>query len=154
MDQEFDGGSLYRLRSAAAAHAAAAGMSRDRVYELVVAAHELAANTVRHGPGHGRFRMWADANYLYCEVSDSGLDDGGEGPERPESLECPGSPGRPGRPARAEGELDGTVPWPAEHGHGLWVVAQVSDEFTIDRGPAGTTATARFAITPPAQRSS
>lgn len=124
MDQEFDGGSLYMLRSAASAHAAATGLSRDRVYDVVVAAHELAANSVRHGPGRGRFRMWADARFLYCEVSDGGLD----------------------------GDVDGTTPWPTQHGHGLWVVAQVADRFTLDRGPAGTTATVGFAITaaPPA----
>lgn len=126
MDQEFDSGSLYILRSAAGAHAAAAGLGRDRVYDVVAAAHELAANSVRHGPGHGRFRMWADARFLYCEVSDGGPAGDASTPS--------------GTPA-------GTPPWPAKHGHGLWVVAQVADQFTIDRGPAGTTATAGFAIT-------
>jgi anti-sigma regulatory factor (Ser/Thr protein kinase) len=129
VDQEFDSGSLYALRSAASAHAAAAGLSRDRVYDVVAAAHELAANSVRHGPGHGRFRMWADTRFLYCEVSDSGL------------------AGDTHRGSGASGTPAGTPPWPAQHGHGLWVVAQVADQFTIDRGPAGTTATASFAIT-------
>jgi hypothetical protein len=34
------------------------------------------------------------------------------------------------------------------HGHGLWVAAQIADEFRISHSPAGTIATACFAITP------
>ena len=131
VDQEFDGDSLYMLRSAAGAHAAGAGLSQDRVYDVVSAAHELASNAVRHGAGRGRFRMWADARFLYCQVSDGG----------------------PAGPAHGGGGPDGAAPWPAEHGHGLWVVAQVADQFAIDRGPHGTTATASFAVRPPGQRS-
>jgi anti-sigma regulatory factor (Ser/Thr protein kinase) len=43
--------SLYALRSAVAAHAAAAGLPQARVYDVVLAAHELATNVVRHGHG-------------------------------------------------------------------------------------------------------
>jgi len=132
VDQEFDGGSLYILRSAVGAHATAAGLSRDRVYDVVAAAHELAANSVRHGPGHGRFRMWADDRFLYCEISDGGL---------------AGASGHAPGQGAGQDAAAGIPPWPAQHGHGLWVVAQVADQFTIDRGPAGTTATASFAIT-------
>jgi anti-sigma regulatory factor (Ser/Thr protein kinase) len=60
LEQAFDGNSLYALRSAVAAHAADAGLPRQRVYDVVSAAHELAANAVRHGAGHGRLRLWAD----------------------------------------------------------------------------------------------
>ena len=35
MDQEFDSGSLYALRAAVAAHAAACGLSRVQVYDVV-----------------------------------------------------------------------------------------------------------------------
>ena len=72
LEQAFDSGSLYALRAAVAAHAAAAGLSRCRVYDVVVAAHELAANAVRHGAGHGRLRLRADGAFLYCQVSDDG----------------------------------------------------------------------------------
>ena len=51
LDQAFDGDSLYALRAAVAAHAAEAGLPRQRVYNVVTAAHELAANAVRHGAG-------------------------------------------------------------------------------------------------------
>ena len=72
LDQAFDGDSLYALRAAVAAHAAAAGLPRQRVYDVVTAAHELAANAVRHGAGHGRLRLWADGRSLHCQVSDDG----------------------------------------------------------------------------------
>jgi hypothetical protein len=42
---------LYALRSAVAAHASAAGLSRQQVYNVVSAAHELAANAVSRGAG-------------------------------------------------------------------------------------------------------
>ena len=125
LEQAFDSGSLYALRAAVAAHAAAAGLSRSRVYDVVVAAHELAANAVRHGAGRGRLRLRADGAFLYCQVSDDGR-------------------ARPGDQQPA-----GAVAWRREHGHGLWLVGEVADQFSIDHGPAGTTATAAFALGSP-----
>lgn len=125
LDEYFDSRSLHTLRSAVAAHAAAAGLGRQRVYDVTAAAHELAANTVRHGPGHGRLLLWMDEAFLYCQVSDDGTD------------------------ARANGQLAADpAPWQANHGHGLWLIGQIADELTIDRGPAGVTALVAFAITP------
>jgi anti-sigma regulatory factor (Ser/Thr protein kinase) len=132
LEQDFDADSLYALRSAVAAHAAEAGLSEDRVYDVVVGAHELAANAVRHGAGHGRLRLRAADGILTCQVSDSGPatadGDGNAGPEQ-------------------------GAPWPAEHGRGLWVVGQVADEFEIERGRDGTIATAAFSLSgaPPAE---
>ena len=127
LDQVFDGGSLYALRAAVAAHAAAAGLGRLQVYDVTSVAHELAANAVVHGAGHGRLRLWADGGFLYCQVSDDG----------------------PAVPADEAGEAaDGAAAWPAEHGHGLWLAGQVADDVGIGRGPAGTTATARFPLSP------
>jgi anti-sigma regulatory factor (Ser/Thr protein kinase) len=123
LEQHFDAGSLYALRAPAAAHAAAAGLSRQRVYDVTAVVHELAAKAVLHGAGHGRLRMWTQDGYLHCQVSDPG----------PASRNGTGTPPR-------------TVPWPAEHDHGLWIVAQVTDKSSIDHGPAGTTVTARFAL--------
>jgi anti-sigma regulatory factor (Ser/Thr protein kinase) len=132
LEQNFDGRSLHTLRSAVAAHAAAAGLGREQVYDVTSAAHELAANTVRHGPGQGRLLLWMDEAFLYCQVSDDGTG------------------------ARIGGPLpvDATS-WQARPGHGLWLIGQVADELTIDRGPAGVTTLAAFAIAPgPARRSS
>jgi anti-sigma regulatory factor (Ser/Thr protein kinase) len=125
LEQYFDSRSLHTLRSAVAAHAAAAGLARQRVYDVTAAAHELAANTVRHGSGHGRLLLWIDKAFLYCQVSDDGTD------------------------ARASSQLP-TDPasWQANPGHGLWLIGQLADELTINRGPAGVTAIVAFAITP------
>jgi anti-sigma regulatory factor (Ser/Thr protein kinase) len=122
LEQAFDSGSLYVLRAAVAAHAAAAGLSRSRVYNVVAAAHELAANAILHGAGRGRLRLWADGAFLYCQVSDDG-------------------------PARSgDHQPTGAAAWRREDGHGLWVVGEVADQLSIDHGPAGTTATAAFAL--------
>src|SRR5579859_2195937 len=94
LDQAFDRDSLYALRSAVAAHASAAGLTRQRVYDVVTAAHELAANAVRHGAGHGRLRLWADTQVLRCQVSDDG----------PDGQDTPGP----------------DAAWNSGHGHGLW----------------------------------
>lgn len=127
LDQAFDAGSLYALRAAVAAHAAAAGLGRSQVYDVTAVAHELAANAVVHGAGHGRVRLWADGGFLYCQVSDDGRDEPANKPHP---------------------SADGAAPWPAEHGHGLWLVRQVADHVGVGHGPSGTTATARFPLGP------
>lgn len=134
LDQAFDAGSLYALRAAVAAHAAAAGLGRPQVYDVTAVAHELAANAVVHGAGHGRLRLWADGSFLYCQVSDDGRD---------------GSAGDGSAPAgdRAVAAGGRAAPWPAEHGHGLWLVGQVAEQVGIGHGPSGTTATVRFPLT-------
>jgi anti-sigma regulatory factor (Ser/Thr protein kinase) len=126
LDQAFDAGSLYALRAAVAAHAAAAGLGRHRVCDVTAVAHELAANAVLHGAGHGQLRLWADDKFLYCQVSDDGR----------------------GQPADGAAGPGDAAAWPAEHGHGLWLVRQVAEHVGIGHGPAGTTATARFPLAP------
>src|ERR1700734_2783961 len=79
LDQLFDVDSLFALRAAVAAHAAAAGLPQHRADDLVVAVHELAANAVLHGAGHGRLRLWRQGEALRCEVTD----DGGPPPRPP-----------------------------------------------------------------------
>ena len=121
LDQAFDGDSLYALRAAVAAHATEAGLPRQRVYDIVATAHELAANAVRHGAGHGRLRLWADDRALHCQVSDDGP--AGQDPARPD-----------------------TAAWQREHSHGLWIIDQVADQVSLDRDPAGTKVTVTFVI--------
>ena len=72
LDQEFDSGNLYALRAAVQAHAGQAGLSEDRASEVVLAVHELAANAIAHGAGHGRLRLWDLAGALSCEIADGG----------------------------------------------------------------------------------
>lgn len=106
--------------------------------------HELTANAVRHGPGHGRLRISVTAGTLHCEVSD------------------PGPAGREGHVPGGTGGQDSNAPglvhWPVEHGHGLWVVREAADQFSAASGPYGSLMTAAFdlpvaaAPAPPARK--
>lgn len=50
-----------------------AGVGRDRAEDLVLAAHELAANSVIHGGGRGLVYAWSDADAFVVDVRDSGV---------------------------------------------------------------------------------
>jgi anti-anti-sigma factor len=129
LDQAFDADSLYALRAAVAAHASQAGMPEGRVGDLVLVVHELATNAVWHGAGHGRLRVWKTADALRCEVSDDGA---------------------AGRDTGDHGPAD-AASWRIEFGHGLWLVRQAAEQFSIRTGTSGTVATASFALVPPGQ---
>ena len=92
--------------------------------------HELAANAVRHGAGHGRLRIWKAQDALRCEVSDDGTD------------------GVPASGA-AGSQAGDTVPWNVEYGHGLWLIRQVADQASVRSGPGGTVAVVSFELGPP-----
>lgn len=149
LDQEFDSGTLYALRAAVQAHVGQAGLPEDRVGEVVLAIHELAANAIAHGAGHGRLRMWERAGALSCEIVDAGPVGAGR-PTGP-------SPGRAGRPTgpspggavRPTGPSEAVDPWPAADGHGLWLVRQVADQLDLRSGPRGTRAVVTFALPQP-----
>ena len=136
LDQEFDSGTLYALRAAVQAHASRVGLSEDRAGEVVLAVHELAANAIAHGAGHGRLRMWDLAGALSCEIVDGG-------------------PASSSGPADADGSASAddppavTDPWPAADGHGLWLVQLVADELDLRSGPRGTRAVVTFALARP-----
>jgi anti-sigma regulatory factor (Ser/Thr protein kinase) len=72
LDQRFDGNSLYQLRAVVAVHASNAGLPRQRADDMVMTVHELAVNSVRHGPGYGRLRIWKHHQTVICQVSDDG----------------------------------------------------------------------------------
>jgi anti-sigma regulatory factor (Ser/Thr protein kinase) len=130
LTQAFDVGSLYGLRAAVAAHADAAGLPQHRADDLVVAVHELAANAVLHGAGHGQLRLWHDEHVLQCQVSDDGPPTAGAG-------------------ADASPELRDASRWHSERGHGLWLIRQVADQVSVHSGPDGTIATISFTLPPP-----
>lgn len=71
-DQRFDAATLSLLRHRVAACAAGAGVPEERVVDITVAVHELAANTVRHGAGPGRLVMYTSHGSLSCQVSYAG----------------------------------------------------------------------------------
>ena len=150
LEQAFDADSLYALRAAVAAHGLAAGLSPGRADNLVIAVHELAANAVRHGAGHGELRVWNVGRTLRCQISDDGLppaaedgqapsDDGAASGEKAASAE---------KAASGEKDVDGNpaARWRTEPGHGLSLIRQIADQSSLTSGPDGTLATVSFAL--------
>jgi len=68
----FTRGSLYELREFVVRSASAASIGAERRENLQLAVNELASNSVTHGGGEGRLRVWSEPGALVCEVSDSG----------------------------------------------------------------------------------
>ena len=64
--------SLADLRAHIEAEGERAGLSTQRSHDTVLAVHEIATNSLRHGGGHGILRIWIEANTLICEVRDRG----------------------------------------------------------------------------------
>ena len=117
----FDGDSLSGLRSAVAAQVAAIPAG-GLVDTMMLVAHELASNAVRHGGGSGRLRLWVAGGVLHCMVSDAGP-----------GLEEPASVGRVLPPPSLPG------------GRGLWIARKMS-ELRIVSSPRGTTVTAALSL--------
>ena len=115
LDQEFDSATLYALRAAV---------------------HELAANAIAHGAGHGRLRIWDLGGTLSCEIVDGG------------GRAAPSVPADAHGPADADGSSAVADPWPAVDGHGLWLVRKVADELDLRSGPRGTRAVVTFLVRP------
>jgi anti-sigma regulatory factor (Ser/Thr protein kinase) len=123
LEQRFDGDSLVALRSAVAAHGGRLGLEHTRLDDLILVAHELATNAVRHGGGKGHLRMWRMDDSLFCEVSDEG----------------PGfkftHPDRTRQPSLG-----------ATGGRGLWIVAQLVDLVHVHHEGKGTVVVIEFRL--------
>ncbi len=105
---------LRPVRAFVAAEADRAGLSRSRRTDLVIAASEVAANTLKHTGGAGLVRVWITNDEILCQFDDSGhIQDPLVGYGRPAGDE-------PG-------------------GQGLWLVNQVCDLAEIRTGVNGTT---------------
>jgi anti-sigma regulatory factor (Ser/Thr protein kinase) len=109
----FDREGLHELRGLVAEESAGAGLSPQRTTDLVLAASELAANSVRHGGGTGTSRFWREPGTLVVEVADAGR------------IEQP-----------LVGRLRPTLT--QEGGRGLWMANQVCDLVRIRSGETGT----------------
>jgi anti-sigma regulatory factor (Ser/Thr protein kinase) len=68
----FDEGALPQVRAVLRRYAATSGLGEEGTDNLVLAAGELATNSVRHGGGHGILRLWREDGRLICEVRDGG----------------------------------------------------------------------------------
>jgi anti-sigma regulatory factor (Ser/Thr protein kinase) len=104
------------------AHVAAASnplLGGARTQDLILAANELATNSVTHGGGAGTLRLWSDGAELVCEVDDRGrLADPLVGRKRPDQRQLTG--------------------------RGLWIVNQLCDLVQIRAGAQGTTIRVRM----------
>ena len=110
------------VRRAIEAMAHARGWDRTTIGKLSLVVTEIAVNSLTHGRGDRRIRVWIDDGSITCEVADDG--DG------------PGDPLAGYRPPAD----------PQSHGMGLWLANRLSDWLAIDHGD-GTTRV-RFRLTP------
>lgn len=109
----FEIGRLDVLRWFVARRGGEAGLGGSRLADLVLAVHELATNSLRHGGGRGTLRVWREPDALICEVSDAGrIDDPLVGRERPLGAQ--------------------------RDGRGLWLVNQLCDLVQIRSFPTGS----------------
>ena len=94
----FSTGPLHDFRKFVADHARAFGLSSQRTDDLVLAANEMATNSVLHGGGSGLARVWGEDETLLCEIRDAGrIDNVMVGRVRPRRDEI-------GWPRRVDGE--------------------------------------------------
>jgi len=105
--------SLAPVRHLVADQARRGGLPADRAADLVLAASEIAANTLRYTGHGGTLHVWRTASELLCQLRDRGW------------ITDPLA-GRRRRPA-------------LEPGHGLWLVNQVCDLVELRTGQNGTT---------------
>ena len=104
---------LAPVRRLVERHARRAGLGPERTVDLVLAANEVAANTISHTDGGGVIHVWHTGDEVLCQVRDAG------------QITDPLA----GRVRRG----------PDDRGHGLWLVNKVCDLVELRTGPGGTT---------------
>lgn len=111
--RSFGARDLSNLRSWVAATARTLGLDAPRAEDLVLAASEIATNSVRYGGGGGLMRIWRRTDAVVCEVEDrGGIDDPLAGRRKP-------APGQ-------------------KSGYGLWIANQLCDLVQIRTCPNGS----------------
>jgi len=104
---------LGPVRRLVADHSRRARLGAERTVDLVLAANEIAANTISHSAGSGVLQIWHTPEEIVCQVHDQG---------------------------EITDPLAGRVRHgPDDRGHGLWLVNLVCDLVELRTGPAGTT---------------
>jgi anti-sigma regulatory factor (Ser/Thr protein kinase) len=114
---------LQPVRRLVASHARRAGLPDEQVRNLVLAASEVAGNTLRHTSAGGAVHIWQADGELLCQIQDQGW------------ITDPLA-GRIRRP-------------PDERGHGLWVVNQLCDLVELRTGRTGTTILLHMSVPAP-----
>lgn len=104
---------LAGLRTVVGRLTDAAGLRQAAADDLVLAAHELATNSVVHGGGGGVLRAWTEPDALVVEVSDRGVIED---------------------PLVGRDLLDEL----SEDGRGIWMANQLCDLVQVRSGAAGT----------------
>lgn len=109
----FDVTELGEVRSVLRRRCAMAGLSPDASSDLVLAAHELASNSVLHADGEGLLAVWVEPGALVVEVQDTGtIDDPLVGRHLADDL--------------------------AEDGRGIWMANQLCDLVQVRSRPGRT----------------
>ena len=104
---------LAPVRRLVERHARQAGFGAERTVDLVLAANEIAANTISHTDGPGVIHVWHTSEEILCQIHDTG---------------------------RITDPMAGRIRFgPDDRGHGLWLVNQVCDLVEIRSGEDGTT---------------
>jgi anti-sigma regulatory factor (Ser/Thr protein kinase) len=68
----FTRGPLHHFRRFVARHASDAGLANQRLDDMVLAANEIASNSIHHGGGSGIAAAWSDEGTFFCEIRDAG----------------------------------------------------------------------------------
>jgi anti-sigma regulatory factor (Ser/Thr protein kinase) len=104
---------LAPVRRLVERHARHACLGKERTVDLVLAANEVAANTISHTDDGGVIHVWHTGEEVLCQVRDGG---------------------------RITDPLAGRIRHgPDDRGHGLWLVNQVCDLVEMRSGEDGTT---------------
>jgi anti-sigma regulatory factor (Ser/Thr protein kinase) len=105
---------LRPVRSLVTRCARSARLPARRITDLVLAASEVAANTLRHTKAGGTVHLWRDEEEILCQIQDSGVIADPLAGYRMPAQDLPG-------------------------GKGLWLVNQVCDLVEVRSSPEGTT---------------
>jgi anti-sigma regulatory factor (Ser/Thr protein kinase) len=122
MKASFTLADLPAVRRLVASTALAAGLTRSRADELVLAVNEIATNALMHGRPPAALRIWSGDGELVCEVSDEG----------------------DGIKDVLAGQL--SPPTDAEGGRGIWVTRMLCDAVEVRNGSGCTVS--MHAVTP------
>ena len=113
---------LAPVRRLVERHARRTRLAAERVADLILAASEVAANTLGHTQSGGTFQVWHDEDEIFCQAQDQGW------------IADPLA----GRVRRG----------PDSRGHGLFLVNHVCDLVEMRTGRAGTTVRMHMRLSP------